>query len=511
MSGLAKQEKKVVSELSEDKARRDASYEYDRKSIEPVAENAFKGALGSSIASRLLKGKKISDTAVVGAGTALGALGGHLYNRSKVKKAEKAREWLANKKKKTEYAKKNESIYKTAEKITSNAVDGIAVVDQIKDIRENQKISMADTAKGALLFGGASAVAGLASGLGGGKWTPVIKGLPFLKKFKPSANAGARAIVGASKGGAIGVSSGISYDTVQNASLDAGAAAGVTDKNTSALLAAGFGGAASGALEPTINKAIGKYVVGKTKAKDGYIREMAEEIKKAKDEPGAVAKLIKKIKGGKYLPFGDPTSQQKMILSGVNNKTQPFFKNMLRPTLRSASRGAIGMAGVAYVANTALDYLAKRQQEKQMEKTGSMSGNDMIAAKDSSSKDTLDSSLTASLARKGAIAGLGYLAGQKLFGTHGAGVKGAGLTLTYSVPKLMHETYKKNQAKEFLDKNRGQKLAQIREENKVDNLDKQDLVGAYVGARVIDEFWPRDEKKIEPKKKAYNINDSMGS
>ncbi len=496
--------KKVIKTLSEDKAKRDASYEYGKGSIEPVAEGAFKGALGSSIASRVLKSipktKKVSEAAIVGAGTLLGAVGGKVYSDTKANKAEKARKWLEDKKK-SDYSKKNEEIYKKASR-TQDSIDGVASIDQARGMMESPKVSPVDMAKGALLFGGASAAMGGLGSLAGGKWAPAFKSVPFIKKYVFPEMLKAKAIANAAKGGAIGVTAGVSQDVVNNASLETEHALGVDSSGGSPVLAMTLGGAAAGASEPIVSRAIGKYVTANSKAKKTLVDGLEEVANKS---TGSKHNILR------YLPFGGGASSEREILEGVKRQNSSIFKGIGSPTLKSASRTAIAMGMFGYGISkipAAIQYLTERQQEKAMQKTASMSGKELIRAKKSTSKDILDSSYTGSIARKGAIAGLGYLAGRKMFGTHGAGAKAAGLTLAYSIPKLLHEAKQKNDAKSFLNQNKGGRLATIQKEEDGKIPGARDMIEAYVGARLINSI--SSSNKTEPKKKKYNINDSMG-
>ncbi len=141
-----------------------------------------------------------------------------------------------------------------------------------------------------------------------------------------------------------------------------------------------------------------------------------------------------------------------------------------------------------------------------MKKTASLSGRELVKAKTHSSQDILDSTRMGSLARKGAVAGLGYLAGRKMFGTHNAGVNTAGLTLAYSIPKLLVEESQRYSARHFLKQNKGGKLSIVQREEDDKSLDATDLIGAYIGSKTVDDFM---DKKSKPKKK-YDISESMG-
>jgi len=99
-------DKKVTKDLVEDKAKRDASYEYGKDSLEPLGEGAFKGALSSGLSSRFIpkatkSGSNLKRQAAnLLASTAVGAIAGKIYNDKKVDKAKAARNWLQTKRKK---------------------------------------------------------------------------------------------------------------------------------------------------------------------------------------------------------------------------------------------------------------------------------------------------------------------------------------------------------------------------------------------------------------------------
>jgi len=223
---MATTKKNVVEQLSEEKAKRDASYEYDKKSPEQAAEGGFKGALASGLASRFIPATKKgggsnwkAHAATLAAGTAAGALAGKKYNDTKVDKAEKARTWLGNKKKAKEYAEKNKEIYKKADEAAPKP--GLSGKDVATDV-------------------GAQAVAG--AGLG------ALLG----KKYR---------LLNAKRAALIGGSAAAAEDGLYSAAGDQKGLGGQ-------MAAAGIAGAAGGAVEPGLNRVFGRV----TKNKD-YVKQ----------------------------------------------------------------------------------------------------------------------------------------------------------------------------------------------------------------------------------------------
>ncbi len=538
MSSTSK--KKVINSLTEDKARVDASHEYSKNSIEPAAEGAFKGALSSSIASRLARESKFvskrlpktkSETLLVGAGTALGALAGKIHNDKKVEKAKKARDWLSNKKKKSAYIKSTREIYKQSNEY--NIVDPRTVTPeqarqmmyaetQKKKKEASDNMSPKDIAKDTAMWGiGGAVIGGLA-----GRYKGLARAvLSKAKMMKPASSAttemlkrsrGARGLAGAAKWGALGGATTAVQDTASSLMSKANGPEKENDKNAG-LKAAASGAAmvgAGGAVEPMMNRLIGKHVIAKTDKFGDIAKDTANEAKGYKSKPAGRFNSF-----SKYIPFmGEGKSAearqiQKGIDAAKNNKS--IFTGLGKTTLRSTSRYGLAGAGLMYGMHRLGESLSDKNN--QIKKTASMSGDDMINAENADARDVLNSSRIASVARKAGVAAAAYGAGKYFGGTHSAGVKSAGLaTAMYSAPKMLKEEYDRYSAKDFLSKNRGQKLSSIRKKEDGKKFGAEDLIGAYVGARVTDNvIGPRDvnanvnmKNKSQDKKK-FSIKDSL--
>ena len=146
-----------------------------------------------------------------------------------------------------------------------------------------------------------------------------------------------------------------------------------------------------------------------------------------------------------------------------------------------------------------------------MDKIASLSGRELVAAKEAKSKKILDSSLAGSISRKAGLAAAAYYAGSKVGGDKGGKI-GAAATLIYSVPKIIHEELQKNKARNFLSMTNGEKLYEVKKEDDKKRLGKGDLLVAYVGKRVFDNVVGPESVNIANKEKAkkkFNIEDAL--
>jgi hypothetical protein len=506
-----KKKKEVLDSLTEDKARSDASYSYDKGSIEPVAEGAFKGALSSSIASRIaresktlskfLPSKKL-ETSLVGLGTVAGAVAGKSYNNKKVDDAKKAREWLSDKRKRNDYIKKTRDIYKQSavnpeEYVSASSSNRVIPTEQGKN-----RLSWGDIAKDTALWG----AGGMAFGaLGAMKPFKALRALKFAHDVKP------RMITSAAKwGGLLGAGT-LAPEVAEKLSQDAQDASGVHSEDGSAAGAALDGAilfGASGAIEPTVNKAIGRYILPRYDKAGTITKEYLKDAEAGIAKNKSPKTLLGKTK--RYIPFGGPSAADaREVKSGLDaaKKGAPFFKGLLKPTIQKGSRYALGGAALMYGASKLTDYLKNRS----MEKTASLTGAELVAAKKADAKDTIDSSRIASIARKGGVAAAAFVLGKKLGGTTNAGLKAAKLTALYSIPKLIHEEYNRGKAKKFLKKSYPGKLSDVKSEEDRNRFGTSNLVDAYLASRIIDSFNPPDREvhiKTKPKKK-FDIGDAL--
>ncbi len=535
-------EKKVIESLTEDKAKRDASYGYGKGSVEPVAEGAFKGALSSSIASRMARESKFlskkmpknkAETIMVGAGTTLGAVAGKIYNDKKVDKAVSARKWLSDKRKKSDYIKDTRKIYKQANEftaldprtMTTTQAQKIAYEQAKKKEKESsEKMSAKDIAKDTALWGvGGAIVGGLAGKYKGGirallSKTRLMKphGVAAANILRRSSNA--RGLAGAAKWGAVGAATTAATDGAASGMAKLTEKKDGTPGESSGLTAAAGGAAmmgASGAVEPLTNRLVGKHVMGKKDKFGDMARENASKMDGYKSKaPGRFNSV------SKYIPFmGEGKGMEaRQIKAGMEagKKSQSVFKGLLKPTLRSASRygiaGAVGMYGLHRLGQ----YLSGGNNN--MQKTASLSGNDLLSAENADAQNVLDSSRMASIGRKAGIAALAYGLGSYMSKGHASGLTAAKMTAFYSVPKLAKEEYNRHNANDFLSKTRGEKLSEIRKKEDGKKFGTEDLVGAYIGSRLSDKLidkviGPRDvSAHIHEKNKAkekFSIKDSL--
>jgi len=176
----------------------DASYREKKGSKEPMMGGAFKGALASGLAARIIKPKgRLGEASLIGAGTTIGGILGQHDHTNKLRAKSKA---------KSELAKESEA--------------------DIEDVR-----SLGVESLGAGAIGGLSGMAFAPKGRSRGKWGLISAGV-------------------SSAGGLIG---GLTERGVAKAERETG------NENTkgSLALAMGSGMAAEGAASPYIHKLIG--------------------------------------------------------------------------------------------------------------------------------------------------------------------------------------------------------------------------------------------------------------
>ena len=525
---IDRKKKKVVSQLTEDKARNDASYAYSKNSIEPVAEGALKGALGSSIASRVLREsdtarkvlpKNKTETAIVGAGTIIGAISGKMYNDKKVEQAKKARKWLSDKRRSNDYIKKTKDIYKQ-----SSSIDGIQLTPEqarelaIKQMEEKrreqeQRRGVGDIVKETAAFGGGGAVVG--GVMGSLKDVALQKKLNFLRFAK---NWKANALLGGSKMGAI-----MGATTLIPSLIDSGvkkaedeAGVDIEKKNpTAAMVASGaIMGGASGFVEPTVNKFVGRHIVPRVDKDGNVVKDLNKTIKERTKAPGFIMKHVPE-KARPYIPFGGAgaVADEKEILSGVGTKGKPFFKGLLKPSLQKATRYGVGGAIASYGIAKLLEHLQKKnQQNNQFQKTASFSASELISIKEDDARKKVSASRMASLGRKGGLAALGYAIGSKIGGKK-TGEMLAKATLIYSVPKLIKEELDRHDANSFLSMSRPEKLSVVRKIDLDTKPGAKTLLHAYAGKRIFDQIiGPEKVENVNSKSSAknkFNIRDAM--
>ncbi len=516
----ADKKKKVIDQLAEDKAKSDASYSYGKDSLEPVGEGAFKGALSSSIASRVAKESKTmskffkrgkGETALVGIGTVAGALAGKAYNNKKVEEAKKAREWLADKRKAKDYISKTRDIYKKASMQSRQEMVGDASrvpVSALKDAEE-KGLSWKDIASNAALFGVGGAAFGALAGL---------KPFKAIRALKLAHDVNPRMLSSAVRWGGLGSLGSLAPDIAEKAKKKVEDKSNFDNKKNKGLSSAIDGAVlfgAGSAADPLVNRFTGKYILPRADKSGSVTAEYKNQIIKADKE--ALAKtnkstrriIPKKVKP--YITFGGRKAEDaREIISGVRaaKRGKSIFSGILKPTLQRGSRGAIAGAALMYGISKLQDKLSGDG----MEKKASLTGEELVRAKTAESKHDLNMSRAASIAAKTGLAAAAYAIGRRALGSHSAGVNMAGLTGLYSIPKFLHEEYSRSKAKKFLSKSRNQKLLQVHKEDENKKFGTSNLVDAYIASRLVDEFiTPRDiDVNVKNKsKKKFSIDDAL--
>jgi len=491
---------KVSDLLTEEKAKNDASYHYDKKSVEPVAEGAFKGALSSSLASKVIREfpsvskrlpKTKTETALVGAGTVLGAIAGKAYNDKKVDQAKAAREWLSDKRKKNEYIKNTERIYKEAS-------DGdVQYSDRVFDDKNR---SVSDSVKSALAWGvGGTAVGALYGGLKG-----VRLGRTAGRLLTLASGAKGRAITSGTKLGLSFGAGNLASDAIERGVESAEEGVGYNSKNGLArnlAISGAAGFAANTAIDPISERFIGGKVIKKFDKDGSILKEYKDEINRSSAKKEKLLRRVVPKNVADYIPFGGRRAEDaRNIVRGyryAKNGVSPY-KGVMKDVLKRGVRGGLAGAAIMYGLGKLIE------NSSGIEKKASLNGDDLISAEEARAKNILSSSTTDSLIRKGGLAAFGYIAGRELAGTSRAGAKAAALTAAYSIPKVLYEEYQKHKAREFLKMPRNQKLRVIKDKEDEKKLDKEDLVSAYVGARIVDAFFPPHQVKPVFDKKEKN-------
>ncbi len=440
---LTDKHKKVVSGLAEDKAKRDASYEYDEKSKEPIAEGAFKGALASGLASRFIPAAKKggsnwkSHAANLAVGVTGGALLGKKYNENKVNEAKKARRWLSDKRKEKEYIKSTEDIYKSSniDNLNKYNVDPYKVAEDVAEDRKPKKRGIKELATDTL---GGTAIGAALSVFSKGKYRKINMG----------------------RGAAIGGAGGAVSDVVDNGSEDSG----LSKSRAGQVAAMGASFGASGAVDPLVNRLTGRLTSNKS-----YI---------AKEKKENLANIKKGKVGGK-------TNINSDFVIGHRTRGKPLktiTKGLGRPTLKAA--GKYGLAGLG--VGLGIDQLTQYLERKKLEKKASIhfSAKEAVSAKKYKEEEKLKKSFPVSTAIRVATAGAGYGIARKILGPK-AGPVAAAAGLTYLVGSTAKDLIGRYNAKEYLKLNRSGKLSVLKEDVDDNEVGPGDIYKAVVLNRVI--------------------------
>ncbi len=433
-------DKKVVDSLAEDKARRDASYEYGKGSAEPVAEGAFKGALASGLAARFIPSSKKGGSnwkahaANLAVGTIGGGLAGKLYNNSKVNDAKKAREYLADKRKQRAYIKETKEIYKDAADRQLYGQDPYrlaleAAEDQKPKKRPGKEI-IKDTALGGIIGAGLGAL---------------TKGRGRLMSVK--------------RGAAIGGAGVAASDITDRGTEETG----LNKSRAGQILGMGASFAASGAVEPTVNRLLGRY------SKDSeYIKE--QYAKKAKGTKGFFSNKNGIDGHGAEFLKGHKTKGKS--IKGI-------FKGIGKPTLKAA--GKYGLIGLG--VGTGIDYITRKLQK---EASVVFSAGQAIKAKEFKAKKEIDRNIAAETALEFGGAGLAYAGVAKAMRANKKSfIAGATAGATYLAGRAIGKMRDKMEAKEYMSKTRGEKLALLKQEVDDEHIGPTDMYKAVALNAII--------------------------
>ena len=441
--------KNITTELATDKAKRDASYEYDKSSLEPVGEGAFKGALASGLLSRIAKtqsGKR--EAAIVAAGTAIGGLAGKKYNDGKVQKAERARRWLSDNRTEKGYMSENKDIYKKSSQTIGDQVTSIKKDPYGSALSIAEESSKAEKkSKGGIVK---DSMFGAALGAGLGVFTKgKMRGMAMKR------------------GAAIGGAGVAASDVVDNGSEEAG----FSKSRPGQIAGMGASFAASGAIEPFVNRLMGRYSKDKT-----FIHK--EEASKVK---------MKGSNHGTNLPVPKPGKSSE-FLKGHYTKGKGFgsiFKGLGKPTLKAA--GKYGLMGLA--AGAGLDYLThkKPKNEGQVEKVASVqfTASEAIKGNTYKARESAKGNLFSDAVTNSAVAGAGMLVAERMFKPSSSKeLIGAGAA--YMLGKTLFDFGKRYKAKEYLGKTKAGKLAELQEDVNSNHLGANELYKAVVLNNVMD-------------------------
>lgn len=432
-----RKEDKVAQQLAEEKAKRDASYEYGKDSKEPVASGAFRGALSSSLLSRIVKTKsRGKEAAILATGTAIGALAGKKYNDKKVEEASKARRWLADNRKEKRYIQSAKDIYK--ESAVNVPDDAYSLAENAVEDKKPKKRKTSEVLKDSL--GGAALGAGL--------------GLITKGKFRG---------IAAKRGAALGGIGTAANDVVDNAS-------GSADENasrTKQILGTGASFAASGAIEPGVNRLVGYSTKNK-----GYIGSERAEYNRLQKKPDRF--------------WRNKSKPDFLIGADAKNKkdaAKALTKGLGKNTLKAAGKFGLAGLGVGVAIDQLSQYLKKRELKK--ESSIKMSSREAIRAKTHDMNEILNSNMLEDAAVNMVGAGLGYGISRKLFGPSAsdAAAVALGLHLAGKTAKNLHDRYK---AKKYLDLPYAGKLSDLKNEIEDKEIGASDIYKAVVLNRALE-------------------------
>lgn len=500
---LSSRSKRVENELTEDKAKRDASYEYSKGSKEPIAEGAFKGALASGLSSRFVGSRAgwKGQAANLAAGVIGGGVAGKIYNNKKVEDAKKAKKWLAHKTPKSEYGKKIKDIYKKASRI--NDV-GSAVTNSSQEIRNNvpayileqqnqKKESLSSAAK-------TGAIAGA--------------GLGALTRLKSGG-------IGGAIGGAVLGTLGSSAENRIHAR---------DGKDDSALRTVGTtaAGMATGAmLEPTVNRGLG-YAAERSKSWNPTGR-VGKFIKKDmarydKSEMQGLADANRKVAGRNtfmskyknYIPFASGgNSNQLDYVDGKNIAKKGgsgFFKGIGKAIARKGIKWGLAGAVLGYGTHKLTGYT-----DKQMEKRAGLniSLNDAVGLKNYTSEKDSNIDLTSSAIKNTTKAALLFGAGSYLTSNHTARKAIAGVGGAFFANSFLNDVIKKNKGKDFIESSGSKKREIVTTEfqKKEDSNKFHDEVGKSIalfgGIHVAKMIGLGENTKKKNRPKRYSLSKDL--
>ncbi len=487
--------KRVEAELTEDKAKRDASYEYSKKSKEPVAEGAFKGALASGLSSRFVPKKTgwKGQAANLAAGVIGGGVAGKMYNDKKANNAEKAKKWLSSKNSEKEYGKKITGIYKKAD--VSLPQNSMHIPNQVA--QANSAIE-AEKKKGYL---SSAAVGGGLGGLVGG-----------LMRFKKGG-------VGGAIGGAVIGAAGGLFDRAISSKTDK-----MEDSTAKTVGTMGATAGATAAAEPLANRAIGAMSEKARASKNPYGMAgfMRRDFDRYHDAEMGYLKdgnshMFNRMKGygtiKNHLPFmpGATNDQLDYVSGGKGVKSGGVFKGVGKSMARKGGKWALGGLLAGYGMSKLTN--ANPDIEKQAELR--MNLNDAVSIKDHSAKKDSNISIPTSILTNSAKAATLYAIGR--YGINSPSI-GKALGIAggiYALGSVAGDINKKRNGSAFLGKSQIEKKDIVVKDynRKKDSKERSDrmidaveIIGSVGMAKSL-RLGETDTKK--KKRKKYSFEDDI--
>jgi hypothetical protein len=344
-------EEKVKNYLIYEEAKAKAMYPYKEDSIEPIVDGAWKGAVAFGVPKTIhenFKGGRISGKKALlyyGTGGVGGGLVGYFNNKRKVDSAREARRFLMTNNPNSKFVKKDSDIKKTASYATDKVNDFITEPSRQIQQKPEEKHYVKDTITGAgvgaALGGALGLFGGIKSGSGG-----------IIKAIKAGKFAKAPLTRGVISGGVIG---GVQAGTGDAIDEEA------EEKKMSLPTQMAISMGASAAIEPIVNRGLGRAFAGKkidkilSDEKESTIK--ANNAYKKKGTFGKILHLLTPNIASKYKDGYD--SDFVDMLKG--SKKQYFDKQLLGHTAGKALWGSI----LGYGLGKGLEKLTQNSSSQQ--------------------------------------------------------------------------------------------------------------------------------------------------